>query len=427
MRFSNRINLRLEEVCTKITDGSHFSPKESKHGYPMLSVKDMTDYGFDYSSCKLISEEDYQIMVRNDCVPKKNDILIAKDGSYLKHIFITREEREEAILSSIAIFRPNTDIVYPKYLCYILKNPIMKQIIKNNYVSGSALPRIVLKNFKKVQIEIIPLTEQKAIADILSSLDDKIENNNKINENLQSISQLLFKHWFVDFEFPNEEGLPYKSSGGEMIDSELGMIPKGWKVSKISSIAEVVGGGTPSTKNEEYYADNGIAWITPKDLSGYSFKFISRGNRDITKTGLKNSSAKLMPKGTVLFSSRAPIGYIAVAKNQVCTNQGFKSLVPKDDTGTEFIYNMVIFYKEKIEGLANGSTFKEVSGQTMKNFKVVIPTKQMLYRFEELSKSLSDKILNNEEEIITLTKLRDTLLPKLMNGEIDLSNFEINQ
>ena len=174
----------LEEVCVKITDGSHFSPKNVGCGYPMLSVKDMTEYDFDRTVCKYVSYEDFEKLKKQDCVPKKNDILVAKDGSYLKHIFICEEEREEGILSSIAIFRPNTTIVEPKYLMYLLKSPHVLNDVKNNYVSGSALPRIVLKDFKKVRFNIPVLEQQKSVVEILSSIDKKIGLNKEINNNL---------------------------------------------------------------------------------------------------------------------------------------------------------------------------------------------------------------------------------------------------
>ena len=177
----------LENICIKITDGSHFSPKEQQTGYPMYSVKDMDEYGFNRSSCKFISKDDFSKMVQNDCVPQINDILVAKDGSYLKHIFLIKEQKDEAILSSIAIFRPNILKIIPKYLVYIFKNPITKQIISDNYVSGSALPRIVLKDFKKIELLIPSLSEQRKIVSILSLLDEKIELNNKINDNLSYV------------------------------------------------------------------------------------------------------------------------------------------------------------------------------------------------------------------------------------------------
>ena len=157
-----------------------------------------------------------------------------------------------------------------------------------------------------------------------------------------------------------------------MVESELGMIPKGWEVKTIADIGDVISGGTPSTKNEEYYGGN-ISWITPKDLSGYDRKFISRGERSITELGLQKSSAKLLPKGTVLFSSRAPIGYVAIASQSVCTNQGFKSVVTNERADPLFVYYLLKHNREYIERLGSGTTFKEVSGKVMQSVKVRVP------------------------------------------------------
>ena len=174
----------LEDVCKKITDGAHFSPKEQEDGYLMFSVKDMTEYGFDRSNCKHISSTDFEKLKIQDCVPQKDDVLVAKDGSYLKHIFLCEEDNEEGILSSIAIFRPNTQVIIPKYLMYLLKSPKVFNDVKNNYVSGSALPRIVLKDFKKIKFEIPELSVQTKVVKILDSIDAKIKNNIRINNNL---------------------------------------------------------------------------------------------------------------------------------------------------------------------------------------------------------------------------------------------------
>lgn len=177
---------KLKDICLTVTDGSHFSPKAQNQGYPMLSVKDMKEYGFDYTNCKRISEEDFAKMKNNDCVPLKDDVLVAKDGSYLKEIFVCEQNREEAILSSIAIFRPNKNIVNPYYLCYLLKSPKLYNYISTNCVSGSALPRIVLKAFKEVEMEIPQLIEQEKVVKFLKPIDDKVQKNNAINRNLQA-------------------------------------------------------------------------------------------------------------------------------------------------------------------------------------------------------------------------------------------------
>ena len=170
-----------------------------------------------------------------------------------------------------------------------------------------------------------------------------------------------------------------------------------WIECKISDIGTVVGGATPSTKKPENYENGTIAWITPKDLSTFTRRYIQRGERNITEIGLKSCSTQLLPKDTVLFSSRAPIGYVAIATNEVCTNQGFKSVVPNENTNPLFLYYLLKYNKDKIEGMGSGTTFKEVSGNTMKNIVVSVPTdKKVQERISSMLGSIDDKIEENE-------------------------------
>ena len=170
-----------------------------------------------------------------------------------------------------------------------------------------------------------------------------------------------------------------------------------WIECKISDIGTVVGGATPSTKKPENYENGTIAWITPKDLSTFTKRYIQRGERNITEIGLKSCSTQLLPKDTVLFSSRAPIGYVAIATNEVCTNQGFKSVVPNENTNPLFLYYLLKYNKDKIEGMGSGTTFKEVSGNTMKNIVVSVPTdKKVQERISSMLGSIDDKIEENE-------------------------------
>ena len=222
-----------------------------------------------------------------------------------------------------------------------------------------------------------------------------------INENLEQQVQAYFVDLFITSADPN------------------------WRIGTISDLGNVVGGGTPSKKVEEYYTSNGIAWITPKDLSNDKSKFVAHGETDITELGLAKSSATLMPKGAVLFSSRAPIGYIAIADGQVCTNQGFKSIVPFDNVGTAFIYYFLKENLSAIENVASGSTFKEVSGSTMKNFTAIIPDNDTLAEFQRFCSPIFEQQRALEYENRYLSSIRDTLLPKLMNGEIDVSAVRI--
>ncbi len=198
-----------------------------------------------------------------------------------------------------------------------------------------------------------------------------------------------------------------------------------WRIGTIADLGAIIGGSTPSKSKPEYYTDSGIAWITPKDLSIDKSKFISHGENDITELGLKNSSASIMPEGTVLFSSRAPIGYIAIAAGEVTTNQGFKSVVPKSEIGTAYVY---FFLKQNlpiIEGMASGSTFKEVSGSTMKRVPATIPDDATLAKFNDFCTALFAQQRVLEAQNRELAALRDSLLPRLMSGEIDVSDIQL--
>ena len=234
------------------------------------------------------------------------------------------------------------------------------------------------------------------------------------NHNLEEQAQALYKSWFVDFE-------PFKDD--KFVESELGMIPEGWRVGQLSEICNIVGGGTPSKAIPSYYTTKGIAWLTPKDLSLKCCKFTSRGSEDITDVGYASCSAKLMPRGSVLFSSRAPIGYLTIAKNEICTNQGFKSAVPTK-AGTGYLYYYLLSNTSKIESKASGSTFKEASGSLMKNLPVVIPTSLIIKKFEEEINTIFLLQENCEEQIVKLQHLRDTLLPKLMSGELKINEID---
>ena len=230
----------------------------------------------------------------------------------------------------------------------------------------------------------------------------------------------IYDYWFLQFEFPNEEGKPYKTSGGKMVWNEelKRKIPYMWTCGQVCDLGEIVAGGTPSTKHDDYYTKHGIAWITPYDLSNTNDKYIAHGERDITEKGFRNSSAKLMPKGTVLLTSRAPIGYLGIAVNELCTNQGFKSIVPNEKYGSEFIYYTIYFMLPLIKSLGTGSTFTEISKEVVSNIKIVLPNQNVVRAFEKVVQPMAQQREMLKKENQELTSLRDFLLPLLMNGQV---------
>ena len=271
----------------------------------------------------------------------------------------------------------------------------------NGMDSGSAIPSTDRYQIYSIEVEVPPLEKQRKIVAVLDCIDRKININQKVNDNLEQQAVTYFQELYINNANPM------------------------WQIGTISDLGTVVGGSTPSKTKPEYYTNNGIAWITPKDLSINKSKFISHGENDITELGLKNSSATVMPKGTVLFSSRAPIGYIAIASNEVTTNQGFKSVIPYLEIGTAFVYFFLKHSLPVIESAASGSTFKEISGSAMKNIPAIIPDRNTLDQFNSFCAPIfaQQKIL--EEQNHSLAMLRDSLLPKLMSGAIDIASIQL--
>lgn len=299
------------------------------------------------------------------------------------------------------VFRAKEGVCDEDYLYYLVCSPFVRDAAIKSMVGSSGRQRVQTDVVQNIEIDLPSINEQRKVGALLRSLDDKIELNNKINENLERQAQAFYQKLFIDNAQPE------------------------WIQGTINDLGTVVGGGTPSKSKPEYYTEHGVAWITPKDLSVNKAKFITHGENDITELGLNNSSATIMPEGTVLFSSRAPVGYIAIAGSEVTTNQGFKSVIPKPEIGTAFVYYFLKQNLPVIEGMASGSTFKEVSGSTMKRVPAVIPDFTTLMRFNNFCEPIfvQQKIL--EEQNRLLTQLRDTLLPKLMSGEIDVSAVQI--
>ena len=295
------------------------------------------------------------------------------------------------------VMRAKAGVSDPQYVYYTAINPAFRNVAIKSMVGSSGRQRVQQSVLDELELRVPDLAEQQRIGTFLANFDEKIALNAAINDHLEQQAQTYFQELFVDDADPQ------------------------WATGTISNLGQVVGGSTPSKAKPEYYTKSGIAWITPKDLSVNKSKFITHGETDITELGLKNSSASIMPEGTVLFSSRAPIGYIAIAAGEVTTNQGFKSVIPKAEVGTAFMYFFLKHNLPVIEGMASGSTFKEISGSTMKNVPAVIPDTKTLSRFNDFCSPIFAQQRILEEQNQSLVTLRDSLLPKLMSGEIDVS------
>ena len=308
--------------------------------------------------------------------------------------------------------------VDPVFFYYLLKTLDFSQLN-----SGSAVPSLN-RNFIHPFIVSVPdnLPTQTAIAEILSSLDDKIELNNKINAELEKLAQTLFKQWFIDFEFPNDLGDPYKSSGGEMIDSELGMLPKGWEVKSLEEIAKITIGRTPPRNEHQWFSENpnDIKWISIKDM-GNCGTYIINTSEFLTEEAVSKFNVPIIEKNTVIISFKLTVGRISITTERMLSNEAIAHLNLFDNLiSPEFIY----LYLKQFDFDSLGSTSSiatAVNSKAIKALSFIYPNKKVLEDLQVQVGSIFEQILNNSIETQELTNLRDTLLPKLITGELEVS------
>jgi len=293
--------------------------------------------------------------------------------------------------------------------------------------STDMAPYLSLADQKRLRITLPPPGEQRAIGRILGSLDDKIELNRRTNETLEAIARALFKSWFVDFDpvraktEGRDPGLPPHVADlfpDSFEDSELGEIPRGWRVAAIGELAVVVGGSTPSTKEATFWEDGRNCWATPKDLSVLATPVLLETERRITDAGLAQIASGLLPRGTVLLSSRAPIGYLAIAEVPLAVNQGFIAMRPAPGVSNLFLLYWAEWAQEEIVSRANGSTFLEISKSNFRPIPVVAPPREVFESFDHVARPTYSRIVANERETRTLISLRDGLLPRLLSGQL---------
>jgi type I restriction enzyme S subunit len=292
---------------------------------------------------------------------------------------------------------------------------------------------VSLADQRRMHITLPPPPEQRAIARILGTLDDKIELNRQMNETLEAMARALFKSWFVDFDPARakaegrDPGLPGEIAAlfpDRFDGSELGEIPAGWTVGTVGDLALIAGGSTPSTARVEFWREGRHCWATPKDLAALHTPVLLDTERRITDAGLAQISSGLLPPGTVLLSSRAPIGYLAIAEQPVAINQGFIAMRPRPPATSLYLLFWARLAHDDILSRANGSTFLEISKSNFRPIPAIQPPDRLFALFDALVRPFYASLVANEQESRALTALRDTLLPKLVSGELRVRNAE---
>ncbi|MBT5171735.1 MAG: hypothetical protein HOL90_05610, partial [Candidatus Nitrosopelagicus sp.] len=398
----------IGKICTVTSSKRIFQADYVKEGIPFFRSKEIIEKAQrkKISTEFFISQDKFIEIKEKFGAPKKGDILLSSVGARSGIPYYVIDESEFYFKDGNLIWlKEFEDIISSQYVFLWLNSMKIFNILKNVMI-GSAQPALTIEQVKKLIIQFPSKKKQIAIVEMISSLTRQIQNIQNQNKILEQMAQTIFKSWFVDFDGVTEWD-----------DSELGKIPNGWGVEKISDVCETFGGGTPSTKNPNYW-DGQNYWLAPSDLTSLNRVFCVDSKRKITDEGLQNCASKIHPENSILMTSRATIGVFCINKIPVATNQGFIVSKPNNP---DHIYYIFLNYRNRVDEFlqnANGSTFLEISRSNFRQLPILIPTPEILDKFHVMVKLLFENIFINEKMIEGLTKTRDVLLPKLMSGEI---------
>ncbi len=380
--------------------------------YPYYGASGVVDYVDDY-----IFDGEY--------------LLIAEDGENLRtrQTPIAFRARGKFWVNNHAHIVVGNDRTSTRYLEYAVLGSDV-----TSYLTGAVMPKLTQGNLNRIEVPCPPRAVQDGIVAVLGSLDDRITLLRETNATLEAIAQALFKSWFVDFdpvhakaEGRQPEGMDATTAAlfpDSFEESELGLVPKGWRVKPIGDAVDCLGGGTPDTKEPSYWEPAEHCWTTPKDLSGLQSPVLLRTERRLSTLGLAKVSSGLLPAGTLLLSSRAPIGYLAIAQMPVAVNQGYIAIPPGGELSPLYMLFWCRQNMEGIKGRANGSTFMEISKKAFRPIPALVPTVEVLDAFANIADPLFNRLIENERQAQSLTQLRDTLLPRLISGQLRLPEAE---
>ena len=386
----------INTFCKKVADGTHDSPRRMDRGKHLVTSKHIKSRNIDFDSAYLISDKDFNKINERSQVDQW-DVLISMIGEYCGFCYVERNEKIDYAVKNVGIFKVGSRIK-AHWLFYYLNSFAGKKNLEG-LRSGTSQPYISLGALRSLQIPITSSSEMEQIVSILSSLDNKIELNRRMNQTLEQMAQALFNHYFVDNIDPDN-------------------LPEGWRWGRISDMYKTTSGGTPSRSNPEYYLDGGIPWVKSKELNN---GFILDTEEKINKIGLSNSSAKLLSKHSVLVAMYgATVGEIAILSIEATCNQAICAILPNEKFPFTFIFQFLKQNKEEVINRASGSAQQNISQIIIQNFELPIPPTLIIKKFHTVVSDLFSKVESNLKENISLTKIRDTLLPKLMSGEIDV-------
>ena len=409
------MSCKIKDLCERIGSGGTPSRKNKSYynlgNIKWLKTKELDDIKI-YDTEEKITEEG--LKKSSAKLYPKDTIVMAMYGATVGKLGIIKEEMctNQACCNMVV----DSNKCNYKFLYYsLLYN--RESII--NLANGAAQQNLSVGVIGDYEINLPSLEEQEKIANILSSLDDKIELNNEMNKTLEEMAQSIFKRWFVDFEFLSDDGQPYKSSGGEMVDSELGMIPKGWEVQCIGDIGNVITGKTPSAKVEGSYGDE-CNFITPRDIT--DSPIILNTERKLSSIGINNLKKNLVCKNSIGVSCiGSNLGEVYITGENSITNQQINTVVLDESHIYPYVYIYLKNMKNEFLNMAGGSAVPIINKTSFSEINILMPDMYILNKFVQSTTCYFERIEENLKENESLIALRDSLFPKLMSGEIDIN------
>lgn len=422
-------SVSVGDVTTLVTKGTTptslgFSFQET--GVRFVKVESLTNEGqFLADKFAFISEDTHKALLRSQL--QIDDVLFTIAGTIGRTAIVNAKVLPANTNQAIAIVRADKDFVEPRFLRYVLSNPSFTQTAESKTVQ-SVQSNFSLGELKQAKFFLPSLNEQKSILGVLGSLDDQITLLRETNETLEAIAQAIFKSWFVDFDPVKAKAAGLVPGGideataalfpDSFVASDSGLIPAGWSSKPIGDVASIVGGSTPDTKNPDLWEPAEFNWTSPKDLSGLQSPVLLDTDRKISAAGLAKISSGLLPAGTLLLSSRAPIGYLAISQIPIAINQGYIAMPPGAKLPPLYLYFWCKQNMEEIKARSNGSTFMEISKSAFRPIPAVLPPPKIIEAFMSVAGVLFEEIVAQQEEIKTLSEFRDTLLPRLISGKL---------
>ena len=420
----------LSDCMAAIIDYRGKTPRKTSAGIPLITAK-IVKNGRIETPEEFIDPTEYEEWMRRG-LPERGDVLVTTEAP-LGEVAQLRDAKV-ALAQRLITLRGKPGLLDNTFLKFLMQSPFVQAQLKARS-SGTTVLGIKQSELRHVSLIVPEPIEQHAIAHILGTLDDKVELNRRMNETLEAMARAIFKSWFVDFDPVRAKAAGQQPSGlarhiadlfpDEFVESELGKIPRGWVVESIGSILKAVGGGTPSTKNPDYWDEGIHCFVTPKDLSGLPSPMLLDTERKVTDAGLAKISSGLLPVGTVLLSSRAPVGYLAIAQIPVCVNQGFIAMICDGPVSNYYVLNWTQVHMPEIKRRASGTTFAEISKRNFRPIPVLVPSQEVMAAFDAIAEPVYAKIRLKLEESRTLAALRDTLLPRLISGELRVPDAEM--